>query len=121
MSATRDRGRGFVMAALAACLAVPCAASAQSLPSGVLQAYKSVLETSMKEKRGLMFYVRGQQIGGGVVRLIGDDAVEIRNQTYGRIVIRLDQVEATAASNCAAGTTAWTAPPPAARAPLPPR
>ena len=99
MSAIRNRGRGLAIATLAACLALPCAASAQSVSAGVLQAYKSMLETSMKEKRGLMFYVRGQQIGGGVVRMIGDDAVEVRNQTYGRIVIRLDQVEAIAASN----------------------
>ena len=81
-------------------LALPAAAHAQSpgLPSGVAQAWQELFAASQKEKRGLMFYVRGQQIGGGVVRVIGNDAVEVRNQTYGRIIIRLDQIDAVAAN-----------------------
>ena len=83
-----------------AALALPATASAQSpaLPSGVLQAYQELFAASQKDKRGLMFYVRGQQIGGGVVRVIGSDAVEVRNQTHGRIIIRLDAIDAVAAN-----------------------
>ena len=86
-----------VLAALCASL-VTATAYAQSpgLPAGVVQAYQDLFSTSQKEKKGLMFYVRGQQIGGGVVRVIGNDAVEIRNNTYGRIIIRLDQIDAVA-------------------------
>ena len=83
---------------LLAALLLPGAAGAQSPSSGVLQAYQELFAASQKDKRGLMFYVRGQQIGGGVVRVIGNDAVEVRNQTHGRIIIRLDAIDAVAAN-----------------------
>ena len=87
-----------VAAAFCASLVVAGHARAQApgLPAGVVQAYQDLFTISQKEKKGLMFYVRGQQIGGGVVRVIGNDAVEIRNNTYGRIIIRLDQIDAVA-------------------------
>jgi hypothetical protein len=74
------------------------AAFAQSggAPSGVVQAYQELFSVSQKEKRGLMFFVKGQQIGGAVTKVMGNDAVEVRNQTYGRIVIRIDQIDAVA-------------------------
>jgi hypothetical protein len=65
-------------------------------PGPVLSAYQELFSLSQKEKRGLMFYVRGQSIGGAVTKVIGSDAVEIRNQQYGRIVIRIDQIDAVA-------------------------
>ena len=65
-------------------------------PGAVLQAYQELFSVSQKEKRGLMFYVRGQAIGGAVTKVIGNEAVEIRNQTYGRIVIRIDHIDAVA-------------------------
>ena len=73
--------------------ALPQDAAAQSVP----QAYQELFKMSQADKKGLMFYVRGQQIGGGVVR-VGSDFVEIRNQTYGRIIIRLDAIDAVAAN-----------------------
>ena len=62
----------------------------------VIQAYQELFAQSQKDKRGLMFYVKGQQIGGAVTRVIGNDAVEVRNQTHGRIIIRIDQIDAVA-------------------------
>lgn len=62
----------------------------------VVQAYQELFTASQKEKRGLTFHVRGQTIGGAVVRVIGNDAVEIRNQQFGRIIIRLDSIDAVA-------------------------
>lgn len=84
--------------ALCAALVLTVAAHAQSpgVPAGVGQAYAELFAASQKDKKGLMFYVRGQQIGGAVVRVIGNDAVEIRNQQYGRIIIRLDMIDAVA-------------------------
>lgn len=79
-------------------LPAPLLAQSSALPTGVAQAYQELFTASQKDKKGLMFYVRGQQIGGGVVRVIGNDAVEIRNQTYGRIIIRLDHIDAVAAN-----------------------
>jgi hypothetical protein len=86
----------IALGALCAALAFPNLARAQALPSGAAQAYQELFAVSQKEKKGLMFFVRGQQIGGAVVRVLGNEAVEIRNNTYGRIIIRLDQVDAVA-------------------------
>jgi hypothetical protein len=61
-----------------------------------MQLYQDLFELSQKEKRGLTFYVKGQTIAGIVTKLIGEDAVEVRNQTFSRIVIRLDQIDAVA-------------------------
>jgi hypothetical protein len=73
------------------------AAQSSGGPSGaVMQAYQELFSVSQKEKRGLMFFVRGQQIGGAVTKVMGNDAVEIRNQTYGRIVIRIEHIDAVA-------------------------
>ncbi|MDX2151024.1 MAG: hypothetical protein SFV54_09835 [Bryobacteraceae bacterium] len=58
--------------------------------------YTELLNQSMKEKKGLMFYIGGQTVGGLVVRIDGDQAVEVRNQQYGRIIIRLASVDAVA-------------------------
>lgn len=59
------------------------------------QSFRELLDRSEKERKGLMFYVEGQTIGGVVVK-INADSVEVRNQTYNRIVIRLDSIDAVA-------------------------
>ena len=84
------------MLAMALSAAVSTSSYAQSAatPAAVAQAYQELFALSQKEKRGLMFFVKGQQIGGAVVRVIGNDAVEVRNQTYSRIIIRLDSIDA---------------------------
>ncbi len=56
---------------------------------------RAMLEKSMADKKGLTFHVHGQAIGGGVVA-IGTDAVVVRNQEFGRIVIKLDAIDAVA-------------------------
>ena len=70
-------------------------AFAVSAQTQSVQSYRELLERSEKEKKGLVFYVKGQTISGIVVK-ISTDAVEIRNQTYSRIIIRLDSVDAVA-------------------------
>jgi hypothetical protein len=83
--------------ALAAVLAYDAHAQTSGTPGGaVVQAYQELFAASQKEKRGLTFHVRGQTIGGAVVRVIGNEAVEIRNQQFGRIIIRLESVDAVA-------------------------
>ena len=71
----------------------PSVAFAQS---AFAQSYKELLERSEKEKKGLTFYVKGQTIAGVVVKMIASDAVEVRNQTFSRIIIRLDSIDALA-------------------------
>src|SRR5215217_319921 len=79
--------------AVLALWAGPALAQAPGSPSSaVMQAYQELFNVSLKEKRGLMFFVKGQQIGGAVTKVMGNDAIEVRNQTYGRILIRIDQI-----------------------------
>ena len=68
------------------------AASAQSLAA---RSFRELLDRSEKERKGLMFYVKGQTTPGVVVK-IGADTVEVRNQTYGRSIIPLDSIDAVA-------------------------
>ena len=84
---------------LVACLfGLVCAFAAATSMAADVQAFKELLEMSMKEKKGLTFYVQGQVIAGAVTRLIGEDAVEVKNREFGRIIIRLDRIDAIAAN-----------------------
>jgi len=82
------------LVALLLSAAIPPGHAQSSTPASVVQAYQELFAASQKEKRGLTFLVKGQTIGGGVVRVIGNEAVEIRNQQYGRIIIRIDSIDA---------------------------
>jgi len=63
---------------------------------GTNQVFQELIDQSVKDKKGLTFFIKGQTIGGAVTKQIGPDVVEVRNQTYSRIIIRLDQVDAVA-------------------------
>jgi hypothetical protein len=56
---------------------------------------QELFELSQKQKKGLTFYIGGQCLGG-VVTKIGDELVEVRNQEYDRILIRIASVDAVA-------------------------
>ena len=62
------------------------------------QAFQELFDYSLKEKKGLTFYIQGQTIAGVVTKMAGDDAIEVRNQTSNRIIIRLDRIDAVAAN-----------------------
>jgi hypothetical protein len=85
--------RSLAACAMSLCLVLP----ASSSMAADAQAFKELLEMSQKEKKGLTFYVNGQVIAGGVMR-ITEDAVEIKNREFGRIIIRLDRIDAVAAN-----------------------
>ncbi|MGH9719098.1 MAG: hypothetical protein ACRD8O_02715 [Bryobacteraceae bacterium] len=87
--------RQFTMAAGAAVTGTIMQATGNSQTTG--NPFRELIEQSMRDKKGLTFYVKGQTIGGGVTRMHGDAIVEVRNQTHSRIVIRLDSVDAIAA------------------------
>ncbi len=57
--------------------------------------FRSILEASQKEKKGLMLYVKGQAIPGVVLK-VDAEAVELRSREYGRIVVRIDSLDAVA-------------------------
>jgi hypothetical protein len=61
-----------------------------------MELFKELIETSLKEKRGLTIFIKGQTIAGIVTGIIGLEAIEVRNQTFSRVIIRLDAVDAMA-------------------------
>lgn len=56
---------------------------------------REVLEMSLKDKKGLLVYLKGHTIAGVVVK-IGEDVVELRSREYSSIVVRLDAIDAVA-------------------------
>ena len=59
--------------------------------------FKELIELSQNEKRGLTIYFSGQSVAGVVKNIIGtEEAIELRNQTFSRIIIRLEAIEAVA-------------------------
>lgn len=94
------KSRGLLPLALLATLILATLGNAQAgePDKASMQAYNELLEMSLKEKKGLMFYVNGQAIGGAVTKIGDDGFIEVRNQQYGRIIIRLEQVDALAAN-----------------------
>ncbi|MBV6434547.1 MAG: hypothetical protein IANPNBLG_04800 [Bryobacteraceae bacterium] len=57
--------------------------------------FDELLKASLETKKGLNIFIKGNTIGIVVTR-IGNGMVEGRNQSYSRIVIRLDSVDAVA-------------------------
>lgn len=60
--------------------------------------FNELIEWSQTEKRGLTIFIKGQTVAGVVVKIIGDEAIEVRSQTYSRVVVRLDSIDAMAAA-----------------------
>jgi hypothetical protein len=74
-------------------------AAAAAVPAigGTTSMFRNILEASMNEKKGLMLYVKGQAIPGIVVKFDTETA-ELRSREYGRIVVKLDSLDAVAMS-----------------------
>lgn len=70
--------------------------SSVAAQSKVTESFRELLARSEKENKGLTFYVRGQTISGVVVKVIGSEAVEIRNREFSRIIIRLESIDGVA-------------------------
>lgn len=84
-------------AALSLCGACMAPSWAQAAPSAEpLRSIEALLTAAQQDKKGVTVHVNGQQIGGAVVRLEPGQWVELRNQQFGRIVLRLDRVDAVA-------------------------
>ena len=93
ITSIRLRGARHALAGLAVILASG-AASAADPASGLEQA----LAAAQQDKRGITLYVNGQAIGGAVTRVEpGRRWVELKNRTYGKIIVRIDRIDAIAA------------------------
>jgi hypothetical protein len=77
------------------CVTVLSAALAVSSPISGKEndAMRELLEASMNEKKGINLYVKGQSLGGVVVKINGD-FVEMRNREFSRIVVRMEAIDA---------------------------
>jgi hypothetical protein len=78
----------FVAGAAAMPLAKPVLGKDSSM-------FRSILEASQNDKKGLMLYVKGQAIPGLVVK-IDADTVELRSREYSRIVVKIESIDAAA-------------------------
>ena len=54
---------------------------------------KEMLESSQSEKKSITLYVKGQMIGGLVIKMAGE-FVELRNREFNRILVRIDAIDA---------------------------
>ena len=81
------------------CIALAAAALAadSSLKAKDTNTMKELLEACQTEKKSVMLFVKGQSLGGLVVRVTGETA-ELRNREYSRFVVRIDSIDAAAMS-----------------------
>ena len=69
------------------------AATAADAVKGIEQA----LVAAQQDKRGITLYVSGQTIAGAVTKVEPGQWVEMKNQTSGKIVVRIDRIDGIAA------------------------
>ena len=86
----RSRRVAAVMVALA------WAFSGSALAADASQGIEDLLAAAQKEKKGVTLTVSGQTVGGGVVKIEPGKWVELRNQQFGRIVVRIDRIDSAA-------------------------
>ena len=76
-------------------LLVAAAAAVPAIGGGTTPMFRSILEASQNEKKGVTLYVKGQAISGIVLK-IDAETVEMRSREFSRIVVRLDSLDAAA-------------------------
>ncbi len=76
--ATRRSILSFIALSFTLALTSPAMADTAS-STDARSAFHALFQDSIEHKRGLALHVGGQTIQGAVVRLIGTDAVELRN------------------------------------------
>lgn len=86
------RAARHALASLFIALAAGTAAAA-----GAPQGIEHALNTALQDKRGITLYVSGQTVAGAVTRVEPGQWVELKNQTSGKIIVRLDRIDGIAA------------------------
>ena len=72
-------------------------ASAATLAADPAQGIEQALASAQEDKRGIVLYVGGQTVAGAVTRIEPGKWVEMRSQQWGKIVVRLERIDAVAA------------------------
>ena len=60
------------------------------------KALEDAFNAAMSGKRGVTLYVNGQTVGGAITKIEAGKFIELRNQEFGRIVIRWDSIDGIA-------------------------
>ena len=80
---------------VAAQVLIPPHLHAAQIDTSFEQSLRTILETSMRERKGVQLYVNGTQIPG-LVTAIESDHVELKNQTFGKVVVRINRIDGAA-------------------------
>lgn len=67
-----------------------------ALAASTNDAIVELLEASLRDKKSVTLYLDGQVLAGRVVRLGGNEFVEIASREFSRILVRLEKVDAVA-------------------------
>jgi hypothetical protein len=59
---------------------------------------EEILNQSLTQKKGMAIHIGGQVINAIFVKRIDANTIEVKNQTFSRIIIRMDRVDAIAIS-----------------------
>ncbi len=82
-----------LVAALSAAVCLTVLAASPAWASG--DPFAELLEASLKERKGVLVYLKGQAVAGRVTRLT-ESAVELTSREYTRIVIRRETIDGVA-------------------------
>ena len=74
------------------CVALVAGSPAHATPG---DAFDQALDVSLKEKKGVVLYVKGQAIPGRVTK-VDNENVELTSREFDRIVVRRDRIAAVA-------------------------
>ena len=97
-SSLRVHSARHALAAVALTLAAGTASAAGAAPAtDATRGIEQALVAAQQDKRGITVYVTGQAIVGAVTRIEPGQWVELKNQTFGKIVVRLDRIDGIAA------------------------
>lgn len=88
----------LLVLAMTSLIAAP--ASFAQTPANALApaAVEEIFNQSLNHKKGMTIYIDGQVINGVFVKRLDANTIEVRNQTYSRIIIRVDRIDAIALS-----------------------
>ena len=93
---THSLSRPLAVRGLLVALALTLASGA-ALATDAARGIEQALAAAQQDKRGITLYVAGQTIGGAVTRIEPGQWVELKNQTAGKILVRLDRIDGIAA------------------------
>lgn len=72
------------------------ASAADAAKGETSRVLEDAFNAAMASKRGVTLYVNGQTIGGAITRVEAGKFVELRNQEFGKIVVRWESIDGIA-------------------------